>query len=65
MKAMEVVEDASGLREQANPRKKTPPGGKGCKYNFISRLIYKWSYIFCSKPVRSTILLLLAVALLA
>ena len=27
MKAMEVVEDASGLREQANPRKKTPPGG--------------------------------------
>ena len=28
MKAMEVVEDASGLREQANPRKKTPPGGK-------------------------------------
>ena len=28
MKAMEVVEDASGLREAANPRKKTPPGGK-------------------------------------
>ena len=31
MKAMEVVEDASGIREQANPRKKTPPGGKGGK----------------------------------
>ena len=28
MKAMEVVEESSGLREQANPRKKTPPGGK-------------------------------------
>merc|ERR1712008_57598 len=28
MKAMEIVEETSELREQANPRKKTPPGGK-------------------------------------
>ena len=28
MKTMKVVEDASDLKEQANPRKKTPPGGK-------------------------------------
>ena len=26
LKALEVVEDAHGLREKANPRKKTPPG---------------------------------------
>ena len=45
MKAMEVVEDASGLREAANPRKKTPPGGKLLQLffkSFICDLILRW-----------------------
>ena len=41
MKAMEVVEDASGLREAANPRKKTPPGGKLLQLIFF-KVFYLW-----------------------